>query len=91
MMGWQPIETAPTVEGEDVLLAVNNRVLMGAFFRKWDYDRYAHRTDYVWVISGGRVVKPTHWMPIPEPPNSPNSGGVQKAGLSNWDKHELAE
>lgn len=70
-MEWQPIETAPK-DGTEILLydgfglqvcrygfdSVHNRVKL------WVYgdtlDQYNTRLD---------MADPTHWMPLPEPPN----------------------
>jgi len=56
--GWQPIETAPK-DGRSVLVADAKYKTIGINF--WcnyenDWDR---ESDLVW---------PTHWMPLPEPP-----------------------
>jgi uncharacterized protein DUF551 len=57
---WQPIETAPK-DGRDLLLA-NIGIVRLAF---WDEARGGQ-----WSIWPGRdqFFKPTHWMPLPEPP-----------------------
>lgn len=52
---WQPIETAP--KGKDVLL----------FFPKVEGRNYLRE----WIRVGFKddcIRKPTHWMPLPEPP-----------------------
>lgn len=74
MSEWQPIATAPR-DGTRVLLCWNGHVVCG----HWDYDRYAAQprpywhTDYE-SIYGRRMTRntpPTHWQPLPEPPESP--------------------
>lgn len=56
-MPWQPIETAPK-DGENILLGINLGYLMYAQSSFWLADKWA---DWDWR-------KPTHWMPLPEPP-----------------------
>ena len=60
-MSWQPIETAPK-DGTEVLLCEPlsggyHFIVVGAFWRQLD-----------WITGGGRQVDPTHWMPLPAPP-----------------------
>jgi hypothetical protein len=83
--GWQPIETAPT-DGMWVLLAGGKigygwwdepkspPVVVGQFthIRNDEYkeDGWWH---FAWYDGGfyGEYESPTHWMPIPEPPEAP--------------------
>lgn len=60
---WRPIETAP---GDQRAILCFNQV-MGVFIaRKWDEHDY---TCIDWNgVSGKWYPKPTHWMPLPEPP-----------------------
>lgn len=68
MSKWQPIETAPKVAETAILVWTGKAIHIATFFLEWKYDSWAtHNTD-CWVIGGGRVVEPTHWMPLPEPP-----------------------
>ena len=66
-MSWQPIETAPT-DGTHVLLFIP-RYAMGrlpyVMVQGWNLaaDRRGWRAHYA-----GGIVEPTHWMPLPEPP-----------------------
>ncbi len=64
---WQPIETAPK---DQEILGWANAWHLIKWFEKWDYDRRFPEaaTEGGWIIGGGHVVKPTHWMPLPEPP-----------------------
>ena len=70
MTEWQPIETAPQT-GIDILLVRNGRVTVGA----WNNDKYARKPRPFWWAYYGpwgktdcRNKPPTHWMPLPEPP-----------------------
>jgi hypothetical protein len=53
-MKWQPIETAP--KDRDILLYDEN-IYMGQWY------------DKDWWVEGGQITcNPTHWMPLPNPP-----------------------
>lgn len=74
--GWQPIETAP--RNTYLILAFGKHVLVG----KWNWHRgYVNARPY-WQsqshygISWDRENQPTHWMPLPSPPE----GTVPKVG-----------
>lgn len=71
---WQPIETAPR-DGTRVLLfrhGPNNQIVCGW----WNTDCYAKRPRSYWSHDFERICgtidarqnPPTHWMPLPEPP-----------------------
>lgn len=70
MSGWQPIETAPT-DGT-VILAVTVEAACpharlswfenGAGARLWKADKFAGSGPTRWW--------PTHWMPLPPPPQT---------------------
>lgn len=73
-MEWQPIETAPK-DGSDVLLYFPLEGLKG-----WSRVVICHwrtigdeRGHWVWQDRAVRgysdAYKPTHWMPLPEPPD----------------------
>lgn len=67
-MEWQPIETAPK-QGRMILCWDGSHINKGYHSaRGWCV---AHNSNY----KGG--FKPTHWTPLPDPPNKPlaNSGG----------------
>lgn len=57
MSEWQPIETAPK-DGRSFLVGVEDREFI---------DRAFFIMDDQLIIIGGRY-KPTHWMPLPDPP-----------------------
>ena len=63
-MTWQPIETAP--QNVDVLVLLGGEVFSGAFNGgHWEFP-YA---DYHGCgCCSGINDRPTHWMPLPEPP-----------------------
>jgi len=56
MSEWRPIETAPK-DGRDVLTWDGDSVYLASF----DKDKW-------WVLVEF-TVEPTHWMPLPEPPD----------------------
>ena len=68
MSDWQPIETAPK----------DGKLFLGYFGESDDFGivsrhdpgglaRNPKHHYECWVVSGSPV-KPTHWMPLPEPP-----------------------
>lgn len=62
-MNWQPIETAPK-DGKDVLVFTHNGLVRLAFYDK--------ALGGVWSSWPGRnQCTPTHWMPLPAPPEQP--------------------
>lgn len=77
MTEWKPIETAPKDE-TSILAAVDDRVTMISWhenagderYTGWCEARYENGGvlyDLVNVLYGD----PTHWMPLPSPPNQP--------------------
>ena len=78
---WQPIETAPK-DGTNVLLTNGetvsqgvyefhapyvreNRDLDGRYISQDEFDGFDGWIDFV----GGMLPEPTHWQPLPPPPN----------------------
>jgi hypothetical protein len=61
---WQPIETVPNNE-EWVLVH-------GFWYSEGDYNGITLGTylpsEEMWTFEGGWMNRPTHWMPLPEPP-----------------------
>ena len=55
--GWQPIETAP--KDEDLEVLTWNGISMRVAQYGWEDQ---------WHTSGLPSFKPTHWMPLPDPP-----------------------
>lgn len=68
--GWLPIETAPK-DGRRVLLSLNVPYdadgIWTGFFTNSDW----------YVCFGKSQYKPSHWMPLPPPPNSPHPKDVR--------------
>lgn len=58
MSDWQPIETAPK---DGTVIDLWSRDFGRLTDEWWDIE------DQCWALSG--IARPTHWMPIPEPPN----------------------
>ena len=77
MSEWQPIGTAPQDDTE-VLLFVEGERKIAKWSSKpqwWPWDNKPHRPCWVGVTCGDDWFneywerdKPTHWMPLPEPP-----------------------
>ncbi len=78
MTEWQPIDTVPKdgttilIFGQPENLVINGDTLLvfkrpGAFTAAWD------EIDDAFSVSGGSrfgpFVYPTHWQPLPKPPN----------------------
>ena len=61
-MEWQPIETAP-IHAETVLLWWNKGTKIG-------WRQYSGK--WVTPYRYEPVSQPTHWMPLPEPPDLPS-------------------
>ncbi len=77
-MNWQPIETAPK-DGTNILVydPPSEYYSGGIFIVFW--DREYKRSSKTWCVicsedgetgSWATISHPTHWMPLPEPPNS---------------------
>ena len=62
---WQPIETAPMCQDIDLWTQYGRNV-------RCQHDDYGHW--YIWsdefnqYVALANSIKPTHWMPLPEPP-----------------------
>lgn len=70
-MDWQPIETAPK-DGTPILIFYEELYGMRRYsIRCWDRGDWATAQEG-WVDEWRQIrpnEKPTHWMPLPEPPN----------------------
>ena len=64
-MIWQPIETAPT-DGTEVLIC--SPAWLAAGIGAWTPDALPGRA--LWTSDDGAIYEPppTHWMPLPAPP-----------------------
>jgi len=63
--GWQPIETAPKIEGYRILVA-RPCATIGANMVGEDY--WTDRLQGGCWAKSTPMAQPTHWMPLPEPP-----------------------
>jgi len=66
---WQPIETAPRAELEDLIASDGQTVFAVQWF------------DGQWVNSFSDIVHPTHWRPIPAPPAIDQARGKARQAL----------
>lgn len=62
---WQPIETAPRDNKKRVLLASAGKWAGEGFW--YDFDQVWHN-DLTFMREDGDGITPTHWMPLPAPP-----------------------
>ena len=69
--GWQPIETAPF----DAVVVAYHRDI-GRFFAVWDFAEGETTDPGWWVLTNPEDIDdglscetPTHWMPLPPPPD----------------------
>ena len=74
-MTWQPIETAP-VDGTEILLLIDGKVIEGHWLEIED-PHYGSFGSWELVVlpfhgcgccASDDPPEPTHWMPLPEPP-----------------------
>jgi hypothetical protein len=96
MSNWQPIETAP--RGQKVILFYRNRAgkartVMGRFHKKGEvpdeFDDAEEPSPAGWYEDTGTHedvyltdCPPTHWMPLPDPPNTDERDGDQRIAAS---------
>ncbi len=77
MSEWQPIKTAPK-DGTDILACepVDGLYMMSVCCWQdaefWDPKNQRKKIRKGWMIAGADETYPTHWMPLPPPPSSPN-------------------
>ena len=74
--GWQPISTAPR-DGTDVMRHDKHWGVMSGYWSDCIWARYANPdkdAGGAWVQELNRsdtlALNPTHWMPLPEPPEA---------------------
>lgn len=65
-MTWQPIATAPK-DRRVLLLLMGGWVTIGSY---WHPRREGGLEG--WVRADGGLLRPTHWMPLPDPPEVPS-------------------
>ena len=65
---WQPIESAPKGGSEILLGHANGDCIVGY----WGHARNSFIRDYAWCDGSTdlAVTWPTHWMPLPQPPEA---------------------
>lgn len=73
---WQPIETAPR-DGTEVLVCrryEDGHAEYAVAYCYEDDDGWRDIGDIGWAgMQGGPDNQPTHWMPLPTPPEAPNA------------------
>jgi len=85
MSNWQPIDTAPkdgtwvilcggTADDESAATAADLKRPVVAQWSTWrNGQTWQGRWQFCWFEGGydGKYSDPTHWQPLPAPPNSP--------------------
>lgn len=75
MSDWRPIETAPKDGTRILVWALHYGRFRDIAFARWE-DLRPEPSDYWsdgrlgpgWYVSGASFVEPTHWRPVPDPP-----------------------
>ena len=67
VMKWQPIETAPK-DGTEILTVKHGVMVINNWHRCWMTRKGQELVYNDWQWQS----KPTHWMPLPDPPEVPN-------------------
>jgi hypothetical protein len=72
-MNWQPIETAPRNGELRIIIAeIINGVIVDldfdAVFEQEQESWEMPQPYWVWTSAFGRIENPTHWIPLPKPP-----------------------
>ena len=72
-MEWQPIDTAP--KDMDILLYCQRRGIVRGHWNTDEYGRnpapyWTHDRERTWGVRETRDDQPTHWMPLPQPPEA---------------------
>lgn len=72
MSEWQPIETAPK-DGTHILLAwsYKNGTPPRVSECFWRNDMPFSQDGVWWCFHGRMFAEPTHWQPLPTPPEAP--------------------
>lgn len=69
-MEWQPIETAPK-DGQEIILYGEMRQPKGISPKREDIEAHVFCGYYfagLWQCGGVYIAYPSHWMPLPPPP-----------------------
>ena len=66
MSEWKPIETAPYDQRAVLAAHSKSGIIAVAWRNAVGSDRYGRYGEH-----DGRYWKPTHWMPLPPPPENP--------------------
>jgi len=68
---WRPIETAPKSPTWILLGGMTSGPKVDTGHWCWtSYNRSRKEYNQGWTTSPGNEVFPTHWMPLPEPPEA---------------------
>ena len=68
---WQPIETAPRDGGEVLVCRTYAHNRPEYAVAVWNGEEWRDMGDIGWAgMHGDEGNQPTHWMPLPPPPNS---------------------
>lgn len=85
--GWQPIETVPPYPfvQKDWFIS-GPRYLLWQYFAFTGSYGYTERGKGRWIDPNGRIVNPTHWMPLPDAPlPEPTSAGSASSHAARSD------
>jgi len=76
---WQPIDTAPK-DGTVLLLydagddIPGKPVIMVGYYNKLRQEQKFYRSAWMPVYIDHIQLSPSHWMPLPDPPDMPTTG-----------------
>jgi len=73
MSQWEGIATAPRFEGSKILSWNGHEVATVEYRAPYNHpDHIHHDEQWIQVSESGRATSfsPTHWMPLPEPPET---------------------
>ena len=73
LAGWNPIESAPK-DGSRILLFRKGHIVAGYFngnkYSKTVKPYWSHDNERIFGTLDARKCAPTHWMPLPTPPET---------------------
>lgn len=68
MRDWRPIEEAPREHGAEALLFSEGKIWLG-YCEEFVFSE--NDREFVWyTLDGIDISNPTHWMPLPDPPEA---------------------